>query len=178
MSINQGAPTSAWVCLASIPALPVLEDIFWGVYHCLLVPFELQGLLGSPFLWCPGSSPCPATRQRVSGAKGAVGSRLQPGEKVPIWAPRCCSPSTWQVAWDGAGAWPSGQQGVREGSGHSVPFLCHSTSQEQQRFLPSLPAPTWKTWVSCGPGLWSSDSQHQISAPQEPRIDPRRGMRP
>lgn len=103
-----------------------------------------------------------------------MGSRLQPGEKVPIWAPRCCSPSTWQVAWEGQGHGLVGSQGL----GEAVPFLCHSTSQQQQRFLPSLPAPTWKTWASCGPGLWSSDSQHQISGPQEPRTDPRRGLRP
>ena len=61
-----------------------------------------------------------------------MGSRLQPGEKMPIWAPRCWGPSNWQVAWEGAWAWPSGQQGVREGSGHlslSYAILLHRKSK-------------------------------------------------
>lgn len=35
-SIIPGAPNSAWVCLASISALPVLEDVFLG---CASLPF-------------------------------------------------------------------------------------------------------------------------------------------
>ena len=45
--------------LASIPALPVSEDLLRGLRHCPEVPHELQGLLGAPLPRCFGQQPLP-----------------------------------------------------------------------------------------------------------------------
>lgn len=61
-----------------------------------------------------------------------MGSRLQPGEKVLIWAPRCCSPSTWQVAWEGQGHGLVGSRGLGEARAIlslSYAILLHSNSK-------------------------------------------------
>lgn len=158
--IIPGAPASAWVRNVSglWPASRTACVCITALRH--LVRFRV--FQQCPSLVSPAAAPALASMERGSGTPGAVGSHSQGGS-----ADLGCSPGTWQVGWEQSGSVPWCSRALRKARAP----LCPSCAILLQRksmgsFLKHLcHHGVARPGFSCCPGLWSSDSQHQISAP-------------